>query len=116
MAQEIWKKRGVDVRLGSATELPFDDGEFDTVVSSHVIEHVKDDEKAIEEMARVAKKRLLVVVPEGNVDAKNFGSKHLRYYDRVNFCRLFEKVDSLESQGYSLPHSHMNNLIMEVNF
>jgi SAM-dependent methyltransferase len=35
------------------TGLPFPDGRFDVVLSSHVLEHVRDDDAAIAELARV---------------------------------------------------------------
>ncbi len=35
------------------TDLPFPDGHFDVVLSSHVLEHVRDDGAAIAEIARV---------------------------------------------------------------
>jgi len=38
-----------------ASCLPFKEGLFDTVICSEVIEHLKDDQKAIEESARVLK-------------------------------------------------------------
>ncbi|MEC9248619.1 MAG: class I SAM-dependent methyltransferase [Pseudomonadota bacterium] len=116
VSAEIWKRRNVNAVIGSATNLPFERDEFDTVVSSHVIEHIEDHLTAVNEMVRVAKKRLIVVVPEGDVDSKNFGSPHLRYYDRVSFVNLFEDIKCVNKRGYSLPHSHMNNLIMDIEF
>jgi len=35
------------------TDLPFPDGRFDVVLSSHVLEHIRDDGAAISELARV---------------------------------------------------------------
>ena len=43
--------------------LPFPDKEFDTVVCTHTLEHVRDVSTAIHEITRVCKKRLIVVVP-----------------------------------------------------
>ena len=43
----------------------FRDDQFDLVICSHVLEHVKDDIKAVQEMYRVTKKggRVIVIVP-----------------------------------------------------
>ncbi len=54
-----------DVKFVQApiTKLPFPDASFDTVVSTHVLEHVQDITRAMTELRRVCKRRLIVVVP-----------------------------------------------------
>lgn len=42
---------------------PFADASFDTVVCTHVLEHVLDIRKAITELRRICARRLIVVVP-----------------------------------------------------
>ncbi|MFT5335941.1 MAG: ubiquinone/menaquinone biosynthesis C-methylase UbiE [Halioglobus sp.] len=54
----------IDLREASIEDLPFADDEFDTVVSTHTLEHVLDLEQAIVELRRVARKRLIIVVPK----------------------------------------------------
>ncbi len=49
------RERGLDVREGSATELPFDDATFDVTCSFKVLAHVPEIERALAEMARVTK-------------------------------------------------------------
>ncbi len=49
------KSRGLDVREGSVTELPFDDASFDVTCSFKVLAHVPDIGKALAEMARVTR-------------------------------------------------------------
>jgi len=44
--------------------LPFEDRSFDTVVCTHTLEHVLDLPKAIRELRRVARRRIIVVVPK----------------------------------------------------
>lgn len=46
-----------------AEKLPFADGAFETVVSTHMLEHVRDLPAVLAEMRRVASKRIVVVVP-----------------------------------------------------
>lgn len=53
----------IDLREASIEDLPFSDNAFDTVVSTHTLEHVLDIVKAIAELRRVAKKRVIIVVP-----------------------------------------------------
>lgn len=47
----------------NAEELPFGDDEFDTVVCTHTLEHVRNLRTALSELRRVARRRLIVVVP-----------------------------------------------------
>jgi ubiquinone/menaquinone biosynthesis C-methylase UbiE len=49
------KARGLDVQLGSATELPFESNQFDVTCSFKVLAHVPEIEKALSEMARVTR-------------------------------------------------------------
>jgi SAM-dependent methyltransferase len=61
-----WARRGaanLELRAGRAERLPFADGEFDLVAAVEVLEHVADPERALAELARVARGHLLVSVP-----------------------------------------------------
>ncbi len=44
-----------DVKL-DVQEMPFNDNQYDVVICNHVLEHVKDDKKAMSEILRVLKK------------------------------------------------------------
>jgi len=44
--------------------LPFKQQSFDTVVCAHTLEHVQHFSKALSELRRVARKRLIIVVPK----------------------------------------------------
>ena len=48
---------------GDAERLPFPDRSFDTVVSSHVLEHLPDFDGGFRELCRVARKRVIVALP-----------------------------------------------------
>lgn len=52
-AGEIPEERYVAVLRGDATRLPFDDGVFDRVITSEVLEHIQDDVAALAELVRV---------------------------------------------------------------
>ena len=54
-AGDIDLERFKGVLRGDATKLPFDDGAFDVVITSEVLEHIQDDVAAIAEMVRVLK-------------------------------------------------------------
>lgn len=53
----------VSFQVGDIENLPFPDNSFDTVVCCHTLEHVQNLELSVAELRRVAKKRLIVVVP-----------------------------------------------------
>lgn len=48
---------------GNIEDLPFLDNSYDTVISTHTLEHVQNLPRAIAELRRVAKKELIIVVP-----------------------------------------------------
>jgi 2-polyprenyl-3-methyl-5-hydroxy-6-metoxy-1,4-benzoquinol methylase len=61
-----WAKRtapNLEYRVMKAENLPFADSEFDAAAAIEVLEHVPDAEHTVAEMARVAKRWLLVSVP-----------------------------------------------------
>jgi SAM-dependent methyltransferase len=61
-----WAKRtapNLEYRVMKAENLPFADDEFDAAAAIEVLEHVPDAEHTVAEMARVAKRWLLVSVP-----------------------------------------------------
>ena len=66
------RARGLDVREGSATNLPFPDDTFDAVVSFKVLAHVPDLGGAVREMVRVTR-------PGGHVAIELYNPLSLRY-------------------------------------
>jgi len=54
---------GAPTLIADAEALPFTDSSFDTVVCTHVLEHVRQPQHAISELRRVAKRRVVIVVP-----------------------------------------------------
>ncbi len=61
-----WAKRqrpNLEYRTMRAEHMPFDDDEFDLSSAIEVLEHVPDPEHTVAEMARVARRHLLVSVP-----------------------------------------------------
>jgi SAM-dependent methyltransferase len=78
---------------GSITALPYVDNAFDCVCAFDVVEHVEDDEKAIEELFRVCKPggKIFITVPAfmslwSNHDVVNH---HFRRYRKNQMIRLF---------------------------
>ncbi|HVW26138.1 MAG TPA: methyltransferase domain-containing protein [Polyangiaceae bacterium] len=65
------RRRGLHVRQGSATDLPFSDASFDVTCSFKVLAHVPDVERALSEMLRVTR-------PGGHVLAEFYNPWSLR--------------------------------------
>ena len=64
--QAEWRSRArpnLEYRVEEATALTFADDEFDLATAIEVLEHVPDPEATLSEMARVARRNLLVSVP-----------------------------------------------------
>ncbi|MEO6603059.1 MAG: methyltransferase domain-containing protein [Polyangiaceae bacterium] len=66
------KERGLDVVLGSATALPFEDNQFDVTCSFKVLAHVPEIQRALSEMARVTR-------PGGVILAEFYNPYSMRY-------------------------------------
>jgi ubiquinone/menaquinone biosynthesis C-methylase UbiE len=63
-------------------KLPFADGSFDTVVCTHTLEHVQDLPKAVAELRRVTRRRLIIVVPRQRPYQYSF-SLHIHFFPYV---------------------------------
>lgn len=48
---------------GNLKSLPFENNSFDTVICTHALEHIPDYRGAIQELIRVAKQRIIIVMP-----------------------------------------------------
>lgn len=71
MAQHA-RERGLDVQIGSVTDLPFEDDEFDLTYSFKVLAHVPDIDAALREAARVTR-------PGGHLLLEFYNPWSLRY-------------------------------------
>ncbi|ODU22006.1 MAG: methyltransferase [Sphingomonas sp. SCN 67-18] len=75
------RTRHADIRFveGHVERLPFEDGSFDTVICTHVLEHILDFRGALAELRRVAGKRLILVVPREREYRFTF-NPHLHFF------------------------------------
>ena len=95
--------------------LPFDDGSYDFIFASHVLEHIADDQKAIAEIRRILKPNGIAVLPvpifaETTVEYPE-PNPHEEYHVRapgLDYCDRYEahfsKVDKISSD--LLPAKH----------
>jgi SAM-dependent methyltransferase len=99
--------QGVDHNV-DLHQLPFADESYDFVFASHVLEHIRDDEKAIAEIRRILRPNGMAILPVPIVAEKTIEypepnpneSYHVRapgmdYFDRYE--RHFSKVERFSS-------------------
>jgi ubiquinone/menaquinone biosynthesis C-methylase UbiE len=102
------ERTGLQIINGSITELPFQDEMFDLVCAFDVIEHVENDQLAVSEMKRVAKKEgvIFITVPTfmslwSHHDVINH---HFRRYKLSQIEKLFE----IQKNGNEIFSSYFN--------
>lgn len=69
----------VNFKEASIENLPFGDDEFDTVICTHTLEHIRDFPRAVQELKRVCGNRLIVVVPKERAYRYTF-SLHVNFF------------------------------------
>ncbi len=83
---------GIEYVAAKIEALPFADGEFDTVICTHVIEHVLDYRQAIAELRRIARRRLIIVVPRER-EARYSFNPHFNFFPYTHsFLRAMHPV------------------------
>lgn len=93
------------------TALPFEDSSYDFVFASHVLEHIREDEKAVREVRRILRPGGLAILPVPIVcektieyaDANPHEAGHVRapgmdYPER--YRKYFNRVDVHDSAAY----------------
>ena len=100
VARKVLEGRA-DIRVGSATEIPFGDNEFDLVLCIEVLEHIEKDNEGCREIARVLKPggSLILSLPYRHWFPSYFRTMgHFRHYT----CSDVEEM--LSSAGMSMRH------------
>jgi 2-polyprenyl-3-methyl-5-hydroxy-6-metoxy-1,4-benzoquinol methylase len=113
-----WDKRqraNLEYRVEDATNLSFADDEFDMSTAIEVLEHVPDPERTVSEMARVAKRWLLVSVPREplwralnmarGAYLKDFGNTpgHINHWSKRSFVSMLSRHGTVEEVRSPFP-------------
>jgi predicted SAM-dependent methyltransferase len=100
----------VDVHV-DISNLPFVSGSFDVIVCSHVLEHVRDDQSAIDELHRVLNENgeLFVMVPKDKGRSQTYENpnattreERLQHFGHPNHERIYGRdfPDRLSQSGF----------------
>ena len=93
-----------------AQELPFKDGAFNVVIIKHIVEHLPDPQKAINEIGRVTEKGGILILATPNLDSllKPWkGDKWIGYQDptHISLKRPAEWFSYIEEAGFKIKRS-----------
>ncbi|KZX12193.1 ubiquinone/menaquinone biosynthesis C-methyltransferase UbiE [Methanobrevibacter curvatus] len=102
-------------------DIPYPDNTFDLIYNSHVLEHVPDDIKAMNELYRVVKPyngKIVIMVPilkEETLEKEEYNTPELRskYYGQFDHLRAYGKdfSERLKSVGFNVEVVSKDNLI-----
>jgi SAM-dependent methyltransferase len=113
-----WEARArpnLEFRAEEATRLSFPDDEFDVAAAIEVLEHVPEPEATLSEMARVARRWLLVSVPREPLwrglnmargaywGALGNTPGHVNHWSKRSFTQLLERYGTVEEARSPFP-------------
>jgi ubiquinone/menaquinone biosynthesis C-methylase UbiE len=117
--EQIKNKEQLHIVNANAEKIPFGEKSFDFVLCSEVLEHVPNWKKALRELKRIARKKILVTIPlEKSLFWKNF-SKFAPMETRGHLHSLESKDIEKQMNGFELekkvlvhtPSRHLNKLL-----
>jgi ubiquinone/menaquinone biosynthesis C-methylase UbiE len=116
-------KLGLNIVAGFSESLPYNDNEFDVVYSSHVLEHVNDEHKSLEEMKRVLKPGgvLIIGMPTAAMAWINFltdllFTTHHRVFNVLFKIFPFITTGKTPFVNMLIPPSHSNHRAKTIFF
>ena len=74
----------INIQQGNVECLPFANKSFDIVICTHILEHVLDLPKAIENLKRVAKDKLIIIVPKQRYYKYTF-DLHINFFPQASY-------------------------------
>jgi ubiquinone/menaquinone biosynthesis C-methylase UbiE len=114
------------IQQGFAESIPFDDKKFDVVFSSHVLEHVNDEQKSLQEMKRVLKDDgvLIIGMPTAAMSWIRLFSQivfltHVKVYEFVRglfsgkAIMFFKRIFVIISHSY--PREKANSIFYDLS-
>ena len=112
---EARRRPNLEYRTDDATALSFADDEFDMATAIEVLEHLPDPEATLSEMARVARRHLLVSVPREPIwrmlnmlrgaYVRDLGNTpgHVHHWSKVGFHSLLTRYGAVQEVRTPFP-------------
>ncbi len=107
------ENKAINKVCADATNLPFKDGYFSQVIILDVLEHIKNHEKALDEINRVLKKgaRLAICVPNDTI-LSYFNP--VRYVQHERHYKIRAIISLLKKKGFSAKKVFVGGFIFEL--
>ena len=99
------KQRGIDVIIGNAENMPYDNESFDYAIMVAVDPFIEDIEKVYREIFRILKSGGKLIIgtlhKEGPVAKKYMGMIDSEVYKSAQFHTISETIEQLKKSGFS---------------
>ncbi len=123
---EIYIERNINIREKvNMEEIPYEDNTFDFIYNSHVLEHVPDDIKGMEELRRVLKEDgvCITTVPLSPIpetfekEEYNTPELRLKHYGQRDHLRRYgdDFKDRLASVGFDVDEVLVKDVMSDEN-
>jgi len=103
-------------QVADATKLPYPDNAFDSIISFETLEHVPQPERALAEFRRVARKNIILSVPNCETPAalRDGGFTYHHWVDRThtNFFTLGSLQETIAAAGFQVRIARAINPIL----
>ncbi|MDR1758272.1 MAG: class I SAM-dependent methyltransferase [Bacteroidales bacterium] len=88
----------VNIIGGNIENMPFEDNAFDVVICNHTLEHVLNIQKAVSELKRITRTKLIVTVPKQRYYHYTL-DEHINFFPEVSYLlKALEITD--DKAGY----------------
>lgn len=118
VAYPTWEQRPELFSVSPADNLPFRDASTDTILAFEVLEHLPDPGRALREYYRVARKNVIVTVPNCTITEglrrSNLLYSHWSDRTHVHFFDLDSVSQLVSSSGFAITEKKLINRISLV--
>lgn len=103
---------------GFAENLPFQDKCFDSIVCCHTLEHVSDLEKSLAEFKRVAKNKIIILVPKQKfrLYAEHYHTYFFTKKEDIVKAVNLEKFEAFELNNFDSESDYKNKVLLYIGY